>query len=115
MALLSKKDILTADDLPFEDVKVPEWGGTVRVRTMTGTERDAFEGETYTGKGANTVNMRARICARCIIGDDGQRLFEDRDMAELGAKSAASLDRVFAVAQRLNGFSDADVEVLEKN
>ena len=115
MAMLSKKDILTADDLPHQDVEVPEWGGTVRVRTMTGTERDAFEGETYTGDGANTINMRARMCARCIIGEDGERLFEDRDMAELGAKSAAALDRVFAVAQALNGFSDSDIEELEKN
>ncbi len=43
MGLLTKDDILGADDLATEDVEVPEWGGCVRVRALTGTERDAFE------------------------------------------------------------------------
>ena len=43
MNILSKEAILAADDLPREIVSVPEWGGQVCVRTMTGTDRDAFE------------------------------------------------------------------------
>ena len=41
MTLLSKSAILCANDLQTEDVDVPEWGGTVRVRSFTGRERDA--------------------------------------------------------------------------
>ncbi|MFE3382837.1 hypothetical protein [Streptomyces anulatus] len=40
---LSAEQILDADDLAIEDVPVPEWGGTVRVKGMSGTERDRFE------------------------------------------------------------------------
>ena len=43
MNILSKDAILAADDLPRETVHVPEWGGDVYVRTMSGTDRDAFE------------------------------------------------------------------------
>ena len=38
MALLSKEQILKSDDLKSEIVAVPEWGGDVKVRVMTGTE-----------------------------------------------------------------------------
>ena len=40
MSLLSAAEILAADDLPTEDVEVSEWNGTVRVRALTGAERD---------------------------------------------------------------------------
>ena len=43
MPILNKAAILAAEDLKTETVAVPEWGGEVRVRTLTGTERDAFE------------------------------------------------------------------------
>ena len=40
---LSRDDILKAADNEPEEVDVPEWGGSVLVRGMTGRERDAFE------------------------------------------------------------------------
>ena len=41
MAYLDKAAILTADDLGRREVAVPEWGGTVLIRGLTGAERDA--------------------------------------------------------------------------
>jgi hypothetical protein len=117
--MLTKEQILKADDLVSQEVDVPEWGGTVNVRTMTGTERDAFEAASFEGRGKSTkvnlVNMRARLCAMTIVDDNGKRLFTDADIAELGKKSAKALDGVFAVAQKLNGLSVGDVEELAKN
>ena len=113
--MLSKEQILKANDLPTEEVEVPEWGGSVLVRTMTGTERDKFETSLIDGKQKNLDNIRARLCAKCIVDDKGERLFEDTDVAELGKKSASALDRVFTAAQRLNGLSGEDVKELEKN
>ena len=102
-----------------EDVEVPEWGGTVRVRGMTGTERDKFEAAVVEMKGKKTTmnmeNFRARLAAKTIIDEDGKRLFHDSHIKALGAKSATALQRVFDVAQRLSGFSDEDVEELAKN
>ena len=115
MALLDKAQIVQADDLAHEDVEVPEWGGTVRVRTLTGAERDAFEAESFGEGGKQLANVRARLVARCLIGEDGERLFDDQTIDALGAKSARALDRVFAVASRLNGLTEADIEDLEKN
>ena len=119
MTLLSKTAILTANDLQTEDIEVPEWGGAVRVRSFTGRERDAFESSMVRGDGrdrkVDLTNMRARLVGLTVIDETGQRLFTDEEVDLLGAKSGAALDRVFAVAQKLNGLSGADVEELSKN
>jgi hypothetical protein len=62
----------------------------------------------------NLDNVRARFAVLTICDADGVRLFTDSDAKQLGEKSAAALDRVFAVAQRLNGFSSSDVDELGK-
>ena len=119
MTLLSKSAILAADDLKTEDVEVPEWGGTVRVRAFSGRERDAFEASLVRGDGkdrkVDLTNMRARLVALTVVDDSGQKVFTQDDVDLLGAKSGAALDRVFSVAQKLNGLSGADVEELTKN
>ena len=119
MTLLTKSAILSADDLKTEDVEVPEWGGTVRVCAFSGRERDAFEASLVRGDGkdrkVDLTNMRARLVALTVVDETGQKLFTHDDVDLLGAKSGAALDRVFAVAQKLNGLSAADVEDLTKN
>lgn len=115
MALLTKIAILSADDLHKELVEVPEWGGEVYIRTMTGTERDAFEVALLADGQTGAANVRAKLLARCLCDADGGRLFDDRDIAALGKKSASALDRCFSVAQRLNGFTKGDVEELAGN
>jgi len=117
--LLSREAILAANDLPTEDVEVPEWGGAVRVRTLTGAQRDAFEAEIVTTNGRkverNTYNIRAKLVAAAVGGEDGKLLFSRADVEALGAKSAAALDRVFDAASRLSGISDEDVQELAEN
>jgi hypothetical protein len=44
----------------------------------------------------------------------GNRLFEDAEITALGRKSALALDRVFAVAQRLNGIGVEQAETSKK-
>ncbi len=119
MALLDRDAILQAEDLQYEDVYVEEWGGAVRVRTLTGAERDAFEQSIVEQRGKNTKmnlrNIRAKLVALTVVDEDGQRLFSDKDARLLGEKSASALDKIFDVAQRLSGLRDEDVEELAKN
>lgn len=116
---LNKAEILAKDDLKTEDVFVPEWDAWVKVRTLNASERDWFESSTVQRNGkkvtTNLQNIRARLCLLCLVGEDGQRLFEQEDEFPLGGKSAAALDRIFQVAQRLNGLRDEDVDELAKN
>lgn len=108
---LGKDDILKADDLPARDVTVDEWGGVVRVRGLTGTERDRFEFSLAAARNdPSKVQVRAEIVGRCLVDGDGKRLFTDREIAKLGEKSGAALDRVFDVVRDLSGMKDDSVE-----
>lgn len=113
MRILTKEAILAADDLPRELVNVPEWGGDVFVRTMTGTDRDAFEASLI-GKEGRMENVRARLVSLALCNEAGERMFDDAEIAALGKKSARALDRVFNVAQRLNGIGTEQVEAAKK-
>lgn len=112
---LTADQILGASDSRTETVSVPEWGGDVKVRTLTGRERDSFEASIVSGKAVNMVNVRAKLVARTLCDDAGKRLFTDAQIEILGDRSARALDRVFAVAQRINGLSQQDVDDLAKN
>jgi hypothetical protein len=121
--LLSRDQILSAVDITTEDVDVPEWGGTVRVRGLTGTDRDRFEAAMMNLKSAkpnarqqvNTENFRARLVQASVVDEDGMRLFTQKDVQALGEKSAAALDRVMTVAMRLSGLTEKDADELEGN
>lgn len=119
MTFLTRDAILNADDIPTEVVDVPQWGGQVRVRGLTGTERDQFEESLLDGKGKNRqvrlANFRAKLVSLCVVDEKGQRLFSETDVAALGKKSAAGLSAVSDVAQRLAGLSEEDVEELTTN
>jgi hypothetical protein len=63
----------------------------------------------------NLRNIRAKLVALTVVDEDGNRIFSDEDAEALGKKSAAALDRIFAVAQRLSGLRPEDVEELAGN
>lgn len=119
MKTLNKQQILSAVDLKKETVEVPEWGGTVIVSQITAADRDRFEASIYVGEGAtrrqNTANLRARLCSLCLVDEKGERLFTDEEAAELGKKNAAVLDKLFDIAQSLNGMNKTETETAKKD
>lgn len=114
--LLSREQIDQADDLTFKDVEVPEWGGTVRLKALTGTERDAYEASVVQMKGDRKVfkldNVRARLVAMSLVDENGGRLYTDKEADQLGLKSGRVLDRLFDVARSLSGLTEDDIEEL---
>lgn len=109
--------ILAADDLPMEAVEA--WGEEFYIRTLTGAERDGWEASIVdTTKGKPRVQMenaRAKLVVRCVVDEDGERIFADKDAKALGAKSSLEIARLYDVATRLNGITDEDVEELAGN
>ena len=121
MALLSKEQITAADDRQWEDVDVPEWGGTVRVLGMSGTERNAYQsslvvlGPNGSVQRMNMADQLAKLVAKSVVGEDFERLFNDNEVKELGKKNGAVLERIGQVAQRLSGLRKEDVEAKAGN
>lgn len=130
MALMTRDQILGAQDIGHEDIDlsdIPGWG-TVRIRDLNANERDRLEaslvverkerqpdGKVRTVTGTNLANVRARFCAACICGDDGRALFTEQDVQRLGAKSARALDRIFDRIKARNGLDDKAVDGLVEN
>lgn len=119
MTILNKRQILDAPDLKTEDVEVPEWGGTVRVRALTGTQRDAYQFSIVHIEGneatSDMTNVSAKLVAASLIDEQGNLLFNESEVAALGRKSARALQRVFEAASRLSGLTKEDVKELVKN
>jgi hypothetical protein len=113
---LSRDAFLAATTLPTEMVPIPELGGVVQVRGLSAAGRDTFEKSMWVKKGKarelNMANIRARLVALCVVDESGQRTFSDEDVEALGQVRADIVDRLFAVAQRLSGLGDQDVEEL---
>jgi hypothetical protein len=111
---LSRDEILKADDLKVVDVDVPEWGGVVRVRALSGVERDQYEVSIIerAADGSyvdNFVNRRAKLAALSIIDENGARMFSADDVVALGNKSTSALSTVLAAINELSGIgNDAD-------
>ena len=119
MTLLSRDQILKAEDLQAETVEVSEWGGKVRVRGLTGAQRDEYEASVVDMRGRNTrinmVNARAKLVALTVVDEKGNHLFTPADVKALGAKSAKAIQRVFDVAMRLSGLSEDTIEGLTQD
>lgn len=111
MAILTAQQILDAQDLAYEDVDCPEWGGVVRVYCMTGRERAELNRQWK----PESVHYRELMLWFCARDEDGARVFIDPQQVDaLGKKSGVALDRCFTVALRLNGIGNED-EVKKKS
>lgn len=109
MQALTREAILAATDLKPTRVEVPEWGGFLYVRHLTGTERGALEAEAIADKKNHIVTLRSRMAARCICDEAGNRLFNDSDIEAMGKKSQVALDRVLEAINQTNALGDEGV------
>lgn len=123
--IFGREQILAVNDIPVETIRIPEWeqkGGPqvwVRVRGLTGKERDRYEESVTVGKGKNKDvnyrNARAKLVVLCVVDESGNRIFTDADVAALGNKGALALERIFDVGRRLSGLTETDVEELTED
>jgi hypothetical protein len=109
VSTLTKAAILAASDAEITIVDVPEWGGSVGVRVMSGKQRDGFEAAIVARRGKNgdmqPAGLRALLVALAACDDAGRLLFDESDIPALEAKSATALQRVFDAAAALNGLA----------
>lgn len=109
MAFLNSTQILEADDLPHEDIEVPEWGGTVRVIGLDGESSSKFSSqmvvldEEGNPKSVDLDNFQARLLVLALHDENNQRLFNEEQIKKLGKKSSLVLTRLATIAQRLSG------------
>jgi len=115
--LLTRDNILGANDRGAVEFEVPEWGGSVLIASMTAAERDHFEATLADDKSKAQAlkNFRAKFIAKCLVDEDGNNIFSPADIEALGKKSATVMVRIFEKCQQVCGYSQEDVEEIEGN
>jgi hypothetical protein len=110
MALLTRAQINESVDRKWEDVDVPEWGGEVRLMELSSADRGYIEAGSVVAQGQNPQlrveslkTYREKLVAFAMVDENFKRLYTNKEMAELGIKSGAVIERLAAKVQELSG------------
>lgn len=105
MPTLSREKLLKAKiELPTEVVDIPEFGGKVKIRGMTGKEQSSFH-KSIRAKGdkVDEDTFGAKLVVHCLVDDKGERLLTEADWETVYGWPTAIYNRVTAAAMRVNG------------
>lgn len=122
MALLGKDQINAATDRKWEDVEVPEWNGTVRLMELSAADRGYIEAGSVVAQGQtpqlrveSLKTYREKLVMFGLVDEHFNRLFSNKEIAELGKKSGAVIERLAAKVQELSGMGRYAVKEAEGN
>lgn len=107
---LTREQILESSDLTDDEVEVPEWGGTVKVRGFTKRQQRQFvKDATVDGK---VDEDRYEVLT--FIHGVTEPKFSAEDYEALLDKSATAMNRVLLAIARLSGADPTAVREAEK-
>jgi hypothetical protein len=113
MAFLTLEEIKSVDDIKAQTVEVPEWGGEVLVKSMSGRLRSNLEQKVANNAPHGDVKMM--IVTSCCVKEDGSPMFTTADKKWLAEKAAAPLETIFEAACKMSGIGDDADEDAEGN
>ena len=103
---LTAEDILAVKDIVTVEVDVPEWGGIVRLRSMSGEEAVTYVEMLAKDKSSAAV----KAVLMCAVKEDGTRLFTEEQLSVLKQKSLRAINRIQNVALEINGLRDEEAK-----
>jgi hypothetical protein len=112
---LSRDTILSVEDYKTDEVEVPEWGGTVRIRELNAAEVEHM-GFGVAGPDGKMDLRRAegltsKVVAWGVIDEGGNQVFAEGDIKALGQKSHRAINLVAGEIMKLTGLSVEEEEV----
>jgi hypothetical protein len=114
--LLTRDEILDANDLETMELNVPEWGGLVRISLLSASAMDAYESSLTNTKGRIDIkDARAKFLAEVLVDGNGKKLFTKVDIKGLGQKSTKAHARVYKAAMNFNALTEDEIETIIKN
>ena len=115
---------LAFNDRPITEIEIPEMGGGfMRLRPLSADDREWYFFEQLkraevvkAGKDAvQAKSIRARLLQRAIVGENGQPAHDEAEIALIGQKSEAVIERLAQEALRISGMLPDAVKDAEKN
>lgn len=113
MALLTAESILAAEDFVYDIVECPEWGGEVRIRSLSGAQRATLKKALEAGQ----ENIDETLCVMAIVDANGNRIFTQQQINALSRKNTAVVSRIAIRVTEISGMRDRNkaVKDAEKN
>ena len=112
-----RERILGKEDAKTSVVDVPEWGESIRVRSLTAHEQERWwDILDQQAKGNEPAGGRkASFVMMACLDETGADLFKPEDVAVLGKKHPEAIHRLFAEIQKLSGMaSEVQAEIEKK-
>ena len=107
---LNAESILAAEDFKYAEVDCPEWGGTVRVGSLSGGQRAQI---TQRVNDKQLDELDELLAVMACVDEDGSRIFTNKDIASLKKKSAAVVTRIAKKVLEISGIGNEAGEVDE--
>jgi hypothetical protein len=114
-----------AQKAAFFEAKVPketidvEGLGRVNVWGLTAGEKDDYENRVMSFSGRSRElkmsNARAILLQLTVRDQHGNRMFGAKDLAKLGTIPVLLVEQILAVAKRLSGMDEGELDELVKN
>ncbi len=120
MKLLNREALLQKEELEIVEIDLGKGEG-ICVRQMTGYERDLWERSIINVDNEGKIerkmdDFRAKLVVSTACTKDGKLIFKQADAKVLSrSMSAARLERIIEVAQKINKITAEDKEELVKN
>lgn len=115
---LTRQQLVSADDCKRDVVDVPEWGGRVCIRGLTGAEyarvREAWRKEDA-NTGDNLGTPDSITCGYGLVDEKGANLFTVADMPLLTRRNPAVLGRLARMILKLSGVIKEESAAIEGN
>ena len=106
--LLSLDEILQKDDTQYREVEVPEWGGTVRLGSLTAGKMIEFFEKKDEG---DKKTLAMRLFLECLVDDSGKRIGDKAKLEALKEKNLQVFVRLLPDMLDLNGMGTKSVPV----
>jgi len=118
MAYATKDGIAAAHDWEVCEYDVPEWGGVIRLRSLSALERlqlvKQFRDET--AQNDNAFMFYATLITMSQVDEHGNQFWRlDNDTATLQSRNWNVLERVARKIMQINGMGNEEQDALEKN
>lgn len=101
---LTKQEILAKNDVSFIEMDVPQWGGVIQFRSLTGDEAIEF------GQRLENLDTKQEaiidLFTVSVVDENGDRIFDAGDIRQLRKKSWAVFLKAQTKLLEFNGYNE---------
>lgn len=112
--MLSRDQIKECSDRRVKEVEIEEWGGSVRIQSLSVQGQVDFE-EASLKEGAGKQAAIFAMILACAIDEKGDKLFKPEDVSFLQEKSPTAILKLFNACLALNAIKELDINEKAKN